>query len=173
MIVGWLLIRMNFIYFFFEITQKLDVHALQRQDLLSDQTFLYLLYVMQQSDNVSTILWGGAHLVTCGLSGIFLKIWSEPSVFEVNILWCIAFWDVLHKMCPIWGYCDFPCEWNCGNSSSNTTWNWSQKWRITRFIIRATDPVWNGEWTRYIPTYERGYHLCRPAILPWKLLSKT
>ena len=56
-----------------------------------------------------------------GFSEISLKIWSEPSILEVNILRCTTLWDALHKIFPIWGYFVFPNECNCENSSSNTT----------------------------------------------------
>ena len=70
-------------------------------------------------------------------------IWSNPSIIEVNILWCTTLWATFQNICPILGYFDFPHEWNCGNSSSNTTSHWGYTWPVAGLRTRATGPEWN------------------------------
>ena len=64
---------------------------------LSDQTF-----------------WCDSWNMSWSFYGIFINIWSEPSILEVNILLWTTLWDALHKIFPIWGYFAFPHEWNFG-----------------------------------------------------------
>ena len=68
---------------------------------------------LQQREYFIIILCNNARLVNWGFYGVFLKIWSEPSVLEVNIIWCTALLDVLHEICPIWTFYAFPHEWKC------------------------------------------------------------
>ena len=44
----------------------------------------------EKHEGVINILWGGARIVTWSFSQILFKIWSKPSVLEVNILCCNA-----------------------------------------------------------------------------------
>ena len=80
---------------------------------LADWNLLYLLYRLQWCDNISIIFWCNSRQVSESFSGVFLKIWSEPSILEVNILLCTTFWADLQNICPSWGYCAFLHEWNC------------------------------------------------------------
>ena len=80
---------------------------------LSGRTFFYVQFRLQQCECFIIICWSESWLVTWGFSVILPKICIKPSIPEVNILWCKTLWSVLHKICPIWGYCAFPHEWNC------------------------------------------------------------
>ena len=61
----------------------------------------------------SVIIWSNSWLVSWIFDAILIKVCSEPSILEVNILQCTVLWTTLHSICPIWGYCAFPHEWNC------------------------------------------------------------
>ena len=81
---------------------------------LAGRTFLYVQFGLWQHKSFIIILWSDTRLVTWGFSGIFPKNCCEPSIPKVNILWCTTIVSVLHKIYPIWGYCSFPHESNCG-----------------------------------------------------------
>ena len=57
---------------------------------LGGRNFLCVHYILRRREHVIIILWDNAQLVTWGFYGILLNIWNEPSVLEVNIIWCIA-----------------------------------------------------------------------------------
>ena len=92
--------------------------------------------------------WCNSWHMSTSFAGIFLKIWSGPSILEVNILWCTTFWVLMHKFCTIWGYYVFPNEWNCGRFVTKTTWSWVNIWPVAGFRTTATDSAWNGEYPR-------------------------
>ena len=71
-----------------ELHWKLDITSLQRQTIPHGQTFLYGWYGLRQCERVIGILWSGARIMNWGFYGIYLKIWSEPSILEVNIIYC-------------------------------------------------------------------------------------
>ena len=52
--------------------------------------FLYVRYRLQRNDHVINILWVDSQIVAWGFAAIFIMICSEPSVLEVNIIWCNA-----------------------------------------------------------------------------------
>ena len=55
------------------------------------------------------LLFSGAMLGLClEFYEILLKIWSEPSIIEVNIIRWTDLWSTLHKICTIWGNCAIP-----------------------------------------------------------------
>ena len=115
---------------------------------LSDYIFLYAWYRLRKCDRVSIIFLGNSRLVIFSFTGIFLNICITPRLPEVNIIWCKALWSELYNICPIWGHCTFPNEWNCGNSSSKTTWNWGKTWAVAGFRTIGTDTEWNSEYQR-------------------------
>ena len=81
---------------------------------LSGRTFLYVRFRLRQCELIIIILWCDALLVTWGFSVIFLNIWSEPSINDVNIIRRNDLRATLHNICPIWGYCAFTHVRNCG-----------------------------------------------------------
>ena len=52
---------------------------------------LFLNLVTTICENFIIILWSDNQILAWVFTGIFLKIWSEPTFLEVNILWCTAF----------------------------------------------------------------------------------
>ena len=132
----------------FKIPQELDVRTIQRQALPLWQE--YRVHAVSTATTWECYYYYLGWLLACdlGFYGILLNIWSESSVLEVNILWCTALWAVLGNICPIWGYCAFPHEWNFGKFIIKQ-WHWGETWTVAGFKTIATDPAWNGEWPIY------------------------
>ena len=172
----WIIVEQKEIYLnwiCFKLPRKMDVHSLQRQTLLHCLDFL--------ARSVWTVLtWAFYYYFlewkwACDLDffGISLKIWSEQSILEVNIIRCKPMWATLHKICPIGVIVPSLINGTVENSSSNTTLNWGEIWTVAGFRIRDYDPVRNDKLTRWIPTHKRGSHLCSPAMLPCNIVSNT
>ena len=119
------------------------------------------------------ILWSNTWIVSWSFTGILLKIWSEPSILEVNIIWCTSLWYALHKICTIWGYFTLIYKWNCGKLIIKQHMELS--WDTTSFglITRATEPARNGDWPRYTPERERGSHLGNQYTVPCNIEPNT
>ena len=81
---------------------------------LNYRTFLYLLYWLLQCDIISIIFCCDYRHISWSFAGNFLKIWSEPSILDVNIIYCNDLWAAMHNICPILWFCAFPNECNCG-----------------------------------------------------------
>ena len=114
--VGWFLSKTKFIKIWCilnSLGRWMFDHFRDRRSL-DGRTFLYIRYVLKKCEHVNIILWVKARHVDWIYVGFSLKIWSELSVLEVNILCCTSLWAAMHNICPIWGYCSFPHEWKCG-----------------------------------------------------------
>ena len=104
----------KFTLFYFYVSKlrwKLEVFSMQIYNLPCCQEFLVhavRIVTLWEFDCYSL-----DQLSACVLefSRIFLKIWSEPSILEVNILCLNALWDTFHNIYPVWGYCGLPREW--------------------------------------------------------------
>ena len=99
----------------FKLPWKLDVGSLQRLTLPRWTDFHVLVVRTATMRSNFCIFWCDCWHVSWIFYGVFLDIWSEPSILEVNILWCTTLWAALPKVCTIWEYCAFPHEWNSGN----------------------------------------------------------
>ena len=171
----WIIVEQKEIYLnwiCFKLPRKMDVHSLQRQTLPHCLDFL--------ARSVWTVLtWAFYYYFlewkwACDLDffGISLKIWSEQSILEVNIIRCKPMWATLHKICPIGVIVPSLINGTVKNSSSNTTLNWGETLPVAGFRTIATDPAWNGELPIYIPAHDLGYYLGIPDMFPFNILSK-
>ena len=144
--VGWLLSRTKFLQFWCieKYLRNWKFVKLRDRRYLAFRTFLYVRFGLR----FIAIFWRDAHLMPWSLSGIFLKIWSEAIILELNIIRCAAFWSAFHNICPFWGYCDFPHEWDhgkliiknrmelrwymtSGGVEYQSLWTW-MKWWVTK-----------------------------------------
>ena len=114
--IGWLLSDNNFILIWCVLKSlgSWILHHFRDRRSLTGRTFLYVWYGLKQCDPVVGILWRGSQLINWWFSVVYLKIWSEPSILDLNILYCNDLWAALHKICPNLGFCAFPHEWKCG-----------------------------------------------------------
>ena len=127
------------------------------------------------NDVIIFLLFFGATIGTW--VGILLGYSSKYGLNQVSLWWIISGSSLCELRCTCFvQFGDIVPSLMNGtveNSSSNTTWNWSDTWPVAGFRTRATDPAWNGECPIYIPACEWGYHLGSPAILPCYLTSNT
>ena len=133
--VGWIIVEQNDLslnLMCFKLPQNLDISRFRERHSLAGRTFLYVWFGMRQHESFIIIVWREACLLAWDFSWVFLKIWIESSLLEVDILLCTSLWAALHKIFPIWGYCAFPHEWNCGKiiikHHMKLRWNMASCW---------------------------------------------
>ena len=109
--------------------------------------------------------------------GVLLGSFSRTGVNQVSLRLIFSVAQVCELHCTrsvqLWVIVPSLINRTVENSSSNTTWNWVDTLTVDGFRTMATDPVWNGEWLRCIPSREKGSHLGSTAILPWNSASNT
>ena len=132
----WMIVERNnlFVNFMcFKLPRKLDVRSLQRLTLPFWPNIIVL--VVRTTTMWSYFYYFVVQLLSRELEydGIFLDIWSEPSIPDVNNIWCATLWAALNKICPIWGYCAFPHKWNYGNFIIKHHMKF--RWDITSFWV--------------------------------------